>query len=98
RLMAPKNVWLMLIPVFNIVWQFIIVNKISESVEADAREKGLSIPPKPEYSIGIALCILSCLCWIPMLNYIILIGYLVCWIIYWVKVDSFKKLLISKKD
>ena len=32
RKMPPGNVWLQLIPIFNFYWQFVIVNRISESI------------------------------------------------------------------
>ena len=32
RKMPPANVWLMFIPLFNIVWQFIMVDRIAHSL------------------------------------------------------------------
>jgi len=32
RLMRPGEVWLQLIPLFGIVWQFIVVTRISDSI------------------------------------------------------------------
>jgi hypothetical protein len=49
----PGNVWLLFIPVFNLIWHFIVVIRISESLEAEYRDKNISISNRPTYSIGI---------------------------------------------
>ena len=35
RTMAPGQVWLQLIPLFGMVWQFIVVTRISESIKRE---------------------------------------------------------------
>ena len=95
RKMSPGQVWLLLIPLFNCVWSFIVVNKISESLEAECRMRGIRTEPKPAYSVGIAMSVLQCCTWIPAVGYLVSIAALVCWIIYWIKVNEYKKLMES---
>lgn len=90
RKMPPANVWLMFIPLFNIVWQFIIVDKISQSLAAECAR--LNIPtkdPKPTYNIGLAWNICNILSFIPFVG----LAALVMFILYWVKVSEFKTLM-----
>ncbi len=44
RKMNPSHVWFMLIPIFNIVWQFIMVSRIAESIGEECIR--LNIPGK----------------------------------------------------
>ena len=71
REMSPGSVWLQLIPVFGMVWQFIVVIRISHSVSKELASKiGESILDDSQvqikgtdesstYTIGIAYCILT---------------------------------------
>ncbi len=93
--MPPSNVWLMLIPFFNIIWQFIVVNKISKSIGAECFK--LNIPTtddKPTYSSGLAWNICSLLFFIPLIG---ALAALITFIIYWVKVNEYKKLLMANQ-
>lgn len=90
----PNQVWLALIPLFGLVWRFIIVSNVALSLQAEFNKRNINIEEeKPGYSIGLAYCILSC-CWIiPVLGALAGIGGIVCWIIYWVKINNYKTVL-----
>ena len=93
RAMAPGLVWLMLIPLFNLVWHFFVVLNIAKSFDAEFQKRGMSEPAMPGKTIGLVMCILACCCWIPFLNLLTDLGYLVCWIIYWVQIAGYSKKL-----
>lgn len=96
RRMPPSNVWLLFIPLFNLVWQFIVVDRISQSIGAECARLNIPVTdPKPTYSIGLAWNICSCLAFIPFLGGI---ASLVTFIIYWVKVSEYKKLIETNRD
>lgn len=98
RKMPSENVWLLLIPLFNLVWHFIVVKNLADSIKAEADSKGIMIAElKPAYNIGLAMCILSCLNFVPVLNFFTGIAAMVCWIIYWVKISNYKKILTAEK-
>ena len=99
RRMKPGEVWLMLIPVFGLVWQFIMVNRIADSLRAEFDEQNISgQEERPGYSVGIAYCVLYCCSILPILGFFASLGGIVCWIIYWVRINDFKRLLIQAKS
>jgi len=96
RKMSPFNVWLMLIPFFNIVWQFIMVDRIADSISAECSR--LNIPVKenrPTYGIGLAWNICNCVTFIPIMGGL---AALVTLILYWVKVSEFKNLIKANQN
>lgn len=96
RKMSPFNVWLMLIPFFNIVWQFIMVDRIADSIAAECSR--LNIPVKenrPTYGIGLAWNICNCVSFIPIIGGL---AALVTLILYWVKVSEFKNLIKANQN
>lgn len=98
RKMPPNNVWLQLIPLFGIVWHFIIVKKMADSISAEANLKKIKIDEqKPAYNIGLAMCILNCFFIIPYLNILTGIASLICFILYWTKINSYKSKITSSQ-
>src|SRR5687767_10593654 len=94
RTMPPGEVWLQLIPIFNLFWHFVVVRNISNSIrkELQYREQnsflGLADPEitaelhrKPTLDIGIAYCVLTVLS--ILFGSIVSLAGLICWIIYW---------------
>lgn len=73
-------VWLMFIPLFNLVWQFIVVLNMAKSLAAEFQKRGIAEDPKPGQTLSLVMCIGNLICG-P-------VG-LVCWIIYWVKIAGY---------
>jgi hypothetical protein len=99
RRMVPGQVWLSLIPLFNFVWMFIVVSRIAESFRAECYL--LNIPTSetnPTQGIGTTKNILRLCTMIPIVGVLAGIGYLVCWIMHWVKVNEYKNLILANKD
>lgn len=80
RAMNPGMVWLLLIPLFNLVWQFIVVLNMAKSLAAEFRKRGIAEDPNPGQTLGLVMCIANLVCG-P-------VG-LICWIIYWVKITGY---------
>ncbi len=106
RLIRPGEVWLQLIPFFGLVWQFIVVTRISDSIKREfeswQNDSILGLPDaeaaqllsvRPTYDIGIAYCILICCSIVPILGSFAAIAGIVCWIIYWVKLAEYKGMI-----
>lgn len=95
RKMPSGQVWLELIPLFGMVWQFFNVINVSDSLKREFETRGIPIAEaRPGYSIGITFCILLCCSVIPVLGGLAAIGGLVCWIIFWVKIANYRAELL----
>jgi hypothetical protein len=112
RTMNPGEVWLQLIPLFGLVWQFIVVSRISDSIRRELNNnqtafsfEDSSVPAsdstyssaRPTYDIGMAYCVLFCCSIIPVLGGFTSIAGIICWIIYWVKLGEQKRILESHR-
>jgi hypothetical protein len=98
RKMPPNNVWLQLIPLFGIVWHFIIIKNMADSISAEANFKNIKIDEqKPAYNIGLAMCILDCFFIIPYLNFLTGVASLICFILYWIKINTYKGKIINSQ-
>jgi hypothetical protein len=91
----PTNIWLMFIPLFNLVYGFIIYPKIADSVRFELEERDHSQPGDYGRGLGVTLPILRVCQIIPILKYLAFVGWLIVLIVYWVKMAEFKKALRS---
>jgi hypothetical protein len=90
RTLGPGMVWLLLVPLFNLVWHFIVINAISKSVHGEFTERNMDVAPAPGKSLGIVMCILFIVAAVPStyLRAPFSLAALICRIIYWVKVSG----------
>lgn len=85
------------IRVFVLVFQFYMVNKIADSIEAEYRSRNLQVEPRPTYQLGLFYCICSAAGLVADVPYIGFIAGLagvagfVAWIMYWVKTAEWKR-------
>lgn len=93
RAMDPAQVWLCMIPLFGAGWNFYVLEKLSDSIQAEMRMRGANLYDRPLYGVGLTYCILWCTCHIPCFNYLAAIPALVLFIIYWVKIVDYKSQL-----
>lgn len=91
----PGNIWLMFIPLFNLVYGFIIYPKVCDSVRLEFEERGHADGGDYSRGLGVTLPILRVCGIIPILNYLSGIGWLIVWIIFWVKTAEYKNQLRS---
>lgn len=92
RTISIGSLWLLLIPLFNLIWQFIVVNKISVSLANEAKSRNLNFGEiHPGKSIGIAMCIFL------LIPYVNIIGFIL-WIVYWVKISNYKNILMANNS
>lgn len=95
RKMPPGQVWLELIPLFGLVWQFFNVINVSDSLKKEFVARGIpTAEERPGYSVGITFCILFCCSVVPILGVLAAIGGIVCWIIFWVKIANYRAELL----
>lgn len=96
RKMPLANVWLLLIPIFSLAWNFIVVNNMADAIKAELAAKQIhTAEARPAYDLGLAMCILDCICLIPIVNFLAGIGAIICWILYWLKINGYKTQIIN---
>ena len=93
RAMEPALVWLLYIPVFNLIWNFIVVSRISTSLRSEFQRRGITGLDTGR-ELGLAMCILACLGVIPIVGVVAAFAGLVCWILYWVKIAGLSGKLV----
>ena len=99
RQMPPGQVWLSLIPLFNFIWMFFVVNKIAESFALECYRLNIPVTElKPSQGIGMTKNILRLCSFIPLLGVLANLGFVVCWILHWIKVNEYRKLIIANRD
>jgi len=97
RTVSPGQVWLSLIPFFNLVWQFILVSRIAESLQLEFAARQAPAPPEEDYgkTLGIAMCALSLSSIIPLVGIFTGLAGTICWIVYWVRISGYSRALES---
>ncbi len=94
RTMAPGRVWLTLIPLFGLVWHFIVVFNVAKSLGNEFTRLGIPCPePAPGQTIGLASCVCNCCIFIPLLGGLAGLAGLVLWAIYWVRIANYSRAL-----
>lgn len=94
RTMQPGSLWLLLIPLFNLVWHFLVVSAMAQSLSNEFRARGvMNVEPEPGKSPGMAMCICGVCGLIPILGILASLASLVLWIMYWVKIAEFSRQL-----
>lgn len=95
RRMSPGLVWLNLIPVFSLAWHFYTVVKVRDSLVAELRAKGIADGSNAGFTLGMATSILYVACVIPGIDLWAVLPALICWIIYWRKLSTYRSILKS---
>jgi hypothetical protein len=94
RAMEPGMVWLLLIPLFNLIWNFFVVMNIAKSLANEYARRGITSPePLPGQPIGIAMCVCACCGFVPILGMLAGLANLALWIVYWVKIAEYSRSL-----
>ena len=70
RKMEPGMVWLLLIPLFNLVWNFFVYKALSESYQGYFQAQGRAAVGDCGKNLGLAYCICCCGCIIPLVSFL----------------------------
>ena len=103
RTIDPNYVWFMFIIGFNLYYHFKLVSSIATSLSNEFADRNIAVDEKrPGETIGFINSIFLVL-WVinaftkfdlEAINFILFLGALITWIIYWVKINKYKKILI----
>jgi len=89
RTMNPPMVWLSIIPLFNLFWNFMVVMALAKSLGAEFKARNIQDEAEPGKTMGLIWAGLGVGCLIPGLNVLLGVPLLIFWIIYWVKISGF---------
>jgi len=93
RKMNPAAVWWLLVPLFQYIWHFIVVNNMRESIKEEAQSNNILVNQQlSTYALGLATCVLSCISII--FGIFAEVPALICGIIYWSKIASYKNQIL----
>ncbi len=98
RLMEPKHAWLLVIPLFNIYWNFSVASRVADSLTNEFYDRKIAEEEDPGRRVGLWYAWLFLLSNIPLPPFILIsVGLLsfVYFIAYWVKVNNFRNLLVE---
>jgi len=96
RTLAPGLVWVMLIPLVNLIWHFVVVVKISQSLHNEfVRRERENAEPHPGLKLGLAMCSASVLAAIPLRSawWLFTILGTGLWIAYWIVMSKYSRSL-----
>ena len=111
RTIDPNYVWFMFIIGFNLYYHFKLVNSIATSLSNEFADRNIAIDQKrPGETVGyinstflVTYVIYFYAFFHPnldkkLIDYVLVYGALISWIIYWVKINKYKKLLIADNN
>lgn len=98
RLMEPAYVWLDLIPCFNIIWGFIMVSRVSDSLKNEFAYRRAGDGGDCAKGLGTTSQVLLLCGFIPVIGGLFSIAGLICICIYWTKIAGYSAQLLQPID
>jgi len=88
-------IWLALIPGLGIFVVLTAIVMLATALKKEDEARGSSYFGDGGLAIGLATVILALLSMIPILGVVLAIGSLVCWIMHWVKIAEYRRVLLG---
>ncbi len=95
RTMEPGMAYLNLIPLFHLVWQFIAVIRVAESLKNEFYDRGWDDREDFGRGIGMNFAGLSVGGLVPYIGGLFGLAALVCFVIHWVKIAGYNRELAA---
>lgn len=96
RCLLPNQSWLLALPFFNIYWNFVVVRRLTDSLNNEFHDRQIPVDENPTQKEGYiyAGSYLTGNFPLPMfIKYMVSVVTLIGFIMYWVKVYQYKKIL-----
>ena len=98
RLIKPAMAWLLVVPIVNIYWNFIVAGRLADSLTNEFYDRRIAEEENPGASMGRLYAWMFLLSNIPFPPFILVTVALlsfVYFIAYWVKINNFRNLLVE---
>ena len=93
RTMHPNSVWWLLVPLVNIVFQFVVVLRVASTLVNEHQRRQRQGLPETGKEVGLAACIAGVMGVIPGVGPLACVVCIGCWIYYWVLLRRVTNLL-----
>lgn len=101
RCLMPSQVWGLVIPLFNIYWNFEVARKLTDSLNNEFYDRKIAVDEDPTLKPGRLYAWLYLAANVPLISGMAVylsIFSLIAFGNYWIKIVAFKKLLIKHNE
>lgn len=98
RFFRPGQAWLLVIPLFNIYWNFFVARQLTNSLNNEFYDRKIAEEERPGLVTGLSYAwtfLLSHVPFPPFILMTLMILSMIYFIQYWVKVNNFRALLVE---
>jgi hypothetical protein len=97
KITPGKAVGFLFIPIFNYYWQFVAIHGLGKQLNRYCSDRGIAGKQVNE-QLTLAQCIIFCTLWVPYLNIVTGIIFLIIFIIVWKSVAETVALIVATKQ
>ena len=98
RSIEPKHAWLLVIPLFNVYWNFEVARRLSNSLNNEFFDRKIAVDDNPGLGIGLTYAWSFLIFYFPFPVFWKLLAMIVSFVYfvsYWYKINQFKELLME---
>ena len=96
---SPQGAWMLLIPIWGFFWIFYLVGKVAQGIKGRFSELKVEYEYSgitTGYGYGYAALMLAASIPVAVVGGLAVIVGLICWVLYWVNIARYNKVLIGK--
>lgn len=96
RCLLPSQSWFVALPFFNIYWNFVVVRRLADSLNNEFYDRKIAVEENPTQTQGMWYAGSFMVSNFPLpafISYLTSISTLIGFIVYWMKINEYKKLL-----
>lgn len=95
RTIEPIMTWLLMLPLFNFVWMFVVLRSVQQLLYQELRIRNIVFEGDRLYNIGVVLGVSNIFILFPYVRWVSIPTSLVLFIIYWSQILKYKRLLAT---
>lgn len=95
RTIEPIMTWLLMLPLFNFVWMFVVLRSVQQLLYQELRIRNIVFEGDRLYNIGVVLGVSNIFILFPYVRWVSIPTSLILFIIYWTQILKYKRLLAT---